>query len=1160
MTRSNLRKAASHVVMVALSLAASIGISYAGDAVSYSQATLLTLKMSNATTTEVLTEIEKRSEFIFFYQDGIIDDSRPVSINVRNETVDKILDKLLASTSNTYTIDDRQVFIVRSPALSASNDVVSARATQQPQTRNVTGRILNAAGDPIIGAAVQVSGNAASFSVSDAQGNYRLTNVPADAVLIVTYLGYQTAEVNSGVSGTLDIIMTEDTQLIDEVVVVGYGTQRKETLTGAVASISSDQIMTTKTDNLINNVQGKVAGLFIRQRTGEPGAFDSSVSIRGFGEPIVVIDGVVRNRGDWDKSGSNELAQLNSEDIETFTVLKDGAAAIYGMNSANGVIIVTTKKGSSGAARVSYNGMFGIRRPTGMPDMVDAYTYRMMENEFQKNIGAAPKYDAETIQKYKDGIEGYTDHDWIDMYLRKSVPSSNHTVSVRGGTDKVGYYASLGYSKDNGLIKSDIGYYNRYSLNASFNAKLNDNLKMNFSLTGRADKSQRESEPFIWTYKSLIVNDRGVGPYTIGDPTKLSYVDPEGKNPAALIDPDLEGYERNENQTAYATMDLTYTAPFLPGLSVNVLGSYDHRQENGSILNRKHQLWDYYNSDTPRGSRGSVAYENRMQLYHKTYGKVQINYNRKFGDHSVAALAAGEASQERRDRLTGRRNYENDFYTFDILDQASPAGATNSGLREFRRAAAFLGRANYDYAGKYMAEVMVRYDGSFRYAPAKRWSLFPSASVGWRISEESFLKDNVEWLNNMKLRASWGESGRDQGNLYEYMPAYTQAGNHGYIFSSTVTPGFYPPGVTNTNMGWVRSRIINAGVDITVLRNLDVTLEWYERRLTGILANRIATAPNTFGASFPQENLNSERNLGLELDVKWRGSIGKDFKYTVGGNVSYTRFQYLHRERGKFNSQWNRWKQGNFNNNSNRYTGGTWLYDWSGRYGSLADYELAPLQNGGARGNSRMLPGQYKIVDANGDGRINSDDEQLLGWSYGDVNPPLQFGFNLDASYKSWDVSLLFQGAALYALNYRNNDIWGYGRYPTLHSKFLDRWHVAEGSDPLDPNSTWIEGKYPAGRPYNYDNTTDAYVTDVWRPNASYLRLKNIELGYTLPQTALKKIGFSSLRVYVNATNLLTFTRKELKEYDPERWENSWDAGLSYPIMKAVNFGINVSF
>ena len=1168
MTISNIRRATRRVAVVVLSLVASIGITFAGQAETYSQTTRLTLEMNNKIITDVLAAIESQSEFVFFYQDGVIDGTRKVSVSAKNETVDRVLDQVFASTGNTYSISDRQIFIAAGVPAAASASAVGV--VQVPQQRSVSGRVTDASGSPLAGAMVQVSGG--DLAITDGDGRYTLAGVPSNATLTVSYLGYVTQEISSGISATVDVVLDEDAQRIDDVVVVGYGVQRKETLTGAVASIGADDIMTTKTDNLINNVQGKVAGLFIRQRTGEPGAFDSAISVRGFGQPIVVIDGVIRNRGGDnprnDTSGANELAQLNSEDIETFTVLKDGSAAIYGMNSANGVIIVTTKKGTSGNARVSYSGMFGMRMPTGMPEMVDAYTYRVMENEFQKNIGAAPKYDADIIEKYKNNEPGYTDHDWVDMYLKKVVPSTNHTLSVRGGTDKVGYYASLGYTKDNGMIKSDIGFYDRFTINSSFNAQLHDNLKLNFNFTGRVDKAQREGEEFIWTYKSLIVNDRGVGPYTMAGNGHLSDVGPESKNPAALIDPDLEGYNRWENQTAYVTMDLTYTAPWLEGLSLNVLGAYDHRQENGSTLSRQHQLYDYY-TDVPTKTRGDVAYESRMQLYHKTYGKVQLNYTNTFGNHTITALAAGEASQTRVDNLTGRRTYDNSFYTSDILDMASTAGATNGGYRRFRRAAAFLGRVNYDYAGKYLLEVMARYDGSFRYAPGHRWTLLPSASVGWRVSEEPFLKDNVMWLNNLKLRASYGESGIDQGPLYAYLASYTQQGNHGYIFDSAVTSGFYPAGVVTDDMTWVKSRIINVGVDVTVLRNLDVTFEWYERRLTGLLADRLASAPNTFGASFPQENLNSERNLGMELEVKYRGSVGEHFRYSVGGNVSYTRFQNLHRERAKFNSQWERWKQGSsttadpdmFTGNSDRFKGGGWMYDWSGRYESLADYETAPLQNGGARGNTRMLPGQYRIIDTNGDGRINGDDEQMISWGFGDLNPPLQFGFTVDASYKAWDISFLFQGAALYALNYRNNDIWGYGRYPTLHAKFLDRWHTTDPTaDPLDPNTQWTAGKYPAGRPYNYDNTTDANVVDVWKPQSSYLRLKNIEIGYSLPQNALKKIGLKGLRVYANGTNLLTFTRKELREYDPERWENAWNAGLSYPIMKAVNLGVNINF
>jgi TonB-linked SusC/RagA family outer membrane protein len=1152
------------VAIVVLSWIASLGAGYAEGA--YSQSMLLTLDLNNKNIKEVLSEIEKNSEFVFFYYDEAIDTGRKVSIRVKNETVDKVLDKLFRSTDNTYVISDRQIFISRAKP-SAEKPLPAGNAQQQGRT--ITGRVVDEAGEALIGVNIQVSGTA-NGAVSDANGRFTLQGVEAGATLVVSYIGYVTRQVRVGDANNLAITLTEDSQALEEVVVVGYGTQRKETLAGAVSSINASELTTTKTDNLVSNMQGKMPGLLIRQQTGEPGDFGNMISIRGFGTPVVVIDGIVRNQ-----DGVSELAQLTSDDIESISILKDASAAIYGMNAANGVIIVTTKKGEAGKARVSYSGMTGMKMPTGMPEMVSAYDYRVMENEYQRNIGAAPRYSDELLAKYKNGEPGYQDWDWIDMYMHKVVPSQNHTVSVRGGSEKVRYFTSLAYNEDNGLFNNDVQYYRRYTLRSNLTADLTDDLKMNVMFSGRMDKRQRAHEDFIWTYKSLIVNDRGVGPYTLDNPEHLSRVGPEDKNPAALISPDLEGYRRNENLTGNAQVDFTYTAPFLPGLSVNLLGSFDLQQRNESDKEASHDIYDYF-TDTYLLTRGVDRYWNEIRLYNKAYTKLQANYSAKFGDHSLALMGAVEASQQRFDNLRGQRSYS-DIYTFDILNQASASTASNSGYREYRRYAAFIGRVNYDFKGKYIFEGMLRRDGSYRYAPSKRWVLFPSASVAWRVSEEEFFKELAPFVDNFKIRTSYGESGRDQGNAYEYLAAYTSDTRRGYIFDDgSLTTGMYPSGVVNDNMTWVTAKFFNVGVDLDVLKNkLGLTFEYFQRKNTGILATRQSSVPNTFGASFPQENINSDMNVGLELQVKYRGTVGKDFNYTLGGNATYARTKRLHVERSPFTSQWDKWVNGN----EDRYTGRNRIYTYDGQYTSLSEFETAPLLNGGNRGNSKMLPGAYRIIDANGDGRISGDDQLFETWAYGDqgytsgasesvdgavynrVNPPLQFGFTFDGSYKSWDVSLLLQGAALYTVNYHMNDIWGYGRYPTLHAKFLDRWHTASPSDnPLDPATQWIAGKYPAGRPYNYDNTTDGYAISVWRPEATYLRLKNIELGYSIPQVALNKIGISRVRIYVNGTNLLLFTKKELQDLDPERQENSWNAGLSYPIMKAVNFGINLNF
>ena len=654
------------MAIVILSLIASIGISAAE--VSYSQAMLLTLDLNNKNIKEVLTEIEKNSEFVFFYYDEVIDTDRKVSIRVKNETVDKVLDKLFKSTDNTYIISDRQIFISRTkPSAGKPLPVLN----NQQQGRTITGRVVDDAGEALIGVNIQVSGTT-NGTVSDVNGRFTLQGVEAGATLIVSYIGYVTQQVRVGNANNLAITLTEDSQAIEEVVVVGYGTQRKETLAGAVSSINASELTTTKTDNLVSNMQGKMPGLLIRQQTGEPGDFGNMISIRGFGTPVVVIDGIVRNQ-----DGVSELAQLTSDDIESISILKDASAAIYGMNAANGVIIVTTKKGEAGKARVSYSGMTGMKMPTGMPEMVSAYDYRVMENEYQRNIGAAPRYSDELLAKYKNGEPGYQDWDWIDMYLNDVVPSQNHTVSVRGGSEKVRYFTSLGYNEDNGLLNNDVQYYRRYTLRSNLTADLTDNLKMNVMFSGRMDKRQRAHEDFIWTYKSLIVNDRGVGPYTLGNPEHLSRVGPEDKNPAALISPDLEGYRRNENLTGNAQVDFTYTAPFLPGLSVNLLGSFDLQQRNESDKEASHDIYDYF-TDVYLLTRGVDRYWNEIRLYNKAYTKFQANYSAKFGDHSLALMGAIEASQQRFDNLRGQRSY-NDLFTFDILDQASVSTASNSG-------------------------------------------------------------------------------------------------------------------------------------------------------------------------------------------------------------------------------------------------------------------------------------------------------------------------------------------------------------------------------------------------------------------------------------------------------------------------------------------------
>lgn len=487
---------------------------------------------------------------------------------------------------------------------------------------------------------------------------------------------------------------------------------------------------------------------------------------------------------------------------------------------------------------------------------------------------------------------------------------------------------------------------------------------------------------------------------------------------------------------------------------------------------------------------------------------------RSFNLHNLNITAVAELSGTRRDNLSGARQYS-ELFTNDILDQASSGTATNSGYRRLGRLAAYLMRVNYDYAGKYLVEAVARYDGSYRYAPRHRWAFFPSFSVGWRISEESFIREKLPFITNLKLRASFGKSGYDAGDAFQYISAYT-AGSLGYVFdgNSQVT-GMVAPGVVTDNLSWVTSTISNVGLDFDLWNGkLSGSIEWFNRKNEGILADRVQSVPNTFGASFPQENLNSNQNRGFEISLGHRGKVGKDFEYSVSANFTYAREKNLHVEHGEYTSSMDRWQNGSENRNQNVM----WLYKYDGQYTSLEQYETAPLL-GGNLGNSKMLPGSFRLLDLNGNGMIDWNDRVPEFWATG-ANPPIQYGLTLAASYKNFDLNMLFQGASGYSIGYANDDVWGYGAKTNktyLLEKFMDRWHTVNVTDdPYNPSTQWVAGYYPALRS-DFSNTTDNgnqwnNGISFWNPLATYLRLKSLEIGYTLPKSLMKKIGINSAR------------------------------------------------
>ena len=578
----------------------------------------------------------------------------------------------------------------------------NAKVMAQDQGVTVTGIVTSETGESLSGVSVSVKGAASKGTVTGSDGRFSI-KVPSErAVLQFSMTGFVAREL--GVANNLDmnVVMAVTAGDMSEVIVVGYGTQKKQTLTGAVAQIKSSEINTTKSTSVVSNIQGKIPGVHIRQQTAEPGQFNSLVSIRGFGTPLLVIDGVPRD-------GMSDLERLNPEDIETISVLKDAAAAIYGMNADNGVIIVTTKKGQKGNAKFAYTGYYGFKQPTSMPQMMDAYSYRQIRNEAHRNTKLAPLFSQSEMDKWASGTDPmYQDYDWVGNTLRDFTSQQQHNLSVSGGSDNVTYYTSFGLLADNGILQSDIQRYRKYNFRTNVTFNLNKNLKAIATFAGKVDNNNGPEISYFWLFKPIIIADRAIPPMIPGT-NNVTRIPPDFTNPYALMTESISGYERYKNIQYQTQLELQYTAPFLPGLKLGILAAYDGNNNNYSKLSKAFNQYDLLTSAATL--RGQNRYSNSMNQFTRTVVQATANYKTTIArDHNVGATLVGEMRGMQND-IMGATRFYSDVYTWDVLDQGSRTGMENNGNRVIQRYLSLLGRFNYDYKGKYLLEMAFREDG-----------------------------------------------------------------------------------------------------------------------------------------------------------------------------------------------------------------------------------------------------------------------------------------------------------------------------------------------------------------------------------------------------------------------------------------------------------------
>lgn len=1031
---------------------------------------------------------------------------------------------------------------VLSACLMTVNRADAQRSGSSPQqVKPVAGVVVDEVGTPVVGCSILVKGTTMG-TTSDSQGRFSL-NVPAKTqTLQVSYVGMESVEVPVGAN--MRVVLKASANAMDDVVVVGYGVQKKATLSGAVSSISNEDILTTKSPSLAVSLAGKVPGLRIRQNNGMPGSFANDINIRGLGTPIIVIDGVIRNE-------TTEFQKLNPEDIESITVLKDASAAIYGINSSNGAILVTTKGGSNGPMRVTLSTNFGISYPTKQMEMMNVAQYWQIRNEAEFNATGIPEFSQEELAKRM--ALPYVD--WYKEVFKSTAFQQQYNVTVEGGTESVSTYTNIGYMTDNGLLRSgDIGY-DKYTARNSTKVKINRYLRADLNLSGYTDLRK---QPGTWDDSFMYLNKatHGIVPsetvYANNNSNYYNQPAPLDDNPVYFAQRELAGYGEWRDFMFQGSLGLTLDIPGVKGLSLRAQVAYDYKSTVRTRVQKRivHYVYSAETDTYKESANGAYtpSIEEQNWLTNRLDFQGSINYKNTFADaHNVSATVVFEPRKNTSRYLRAKRYYEKDLYTSDNIDRAPTLNWENSGNTSEEAFVSVIGRFNYDYKGKYMVEFAFREDGSYRYAPDQRWGFFPIVSAAWRLSEESFIKNNVAFLSNLKLRASWGRSGEDAGNPFQYIAGYNSY--NGYVFDGNYVNGYASTGLINDNLSWVETETVDVGMDVSLWEGaFDFSFDLYRRDRDGLLATRLQALTNTFGASLPQENLNSDRTEGFEFSIGHRYHIG-DFAWGITANMNFSRSKTLFKETSPYRSSMSRWRD---TGAVGRWQDVGWGYIVDGQYQNYDQIRNGVIETSD-RGNSNTLPGDYIHRDVNGNGIIDSGDMVPLFWT---GQPKMTYGASIFFSWKDLDFNMLWSGAAKYTRG--RSGILGEAMTQDRTNSpviYYDRWHLA---DIYDPDSEWVPGKYPAIRRLSENDGANRLESEVRRINASYIRLKNVEVGYTLNQRHLKGSGISKLRLYINMTNPLVICNKELKGFDPEA-SDSQDS-FTYPLTKSYNLGVNITF
>ncbi len=1077
----------------------------------YSQNKKLSLNMQGSSIKEVLQQIEAQSEYRFIYENEKVNLDAKVSIRVKDEVVENILKQLFEKEGINYSITNNNLILINPSGQQMRNLGKESNGSQQQKT--VSGKVTDSTGSSLPGVSVAVKGTT-NGTITDVYGKYSLTNLPANAVLQFSFVGMKSQEVAVGGKATVNVVLAEESIGLEEVIAVGYGTQKKANLTGSVGNVKMDELASRPLTNASLALQGTVAGVYALQSSGKPGDDNAVIDIRGVGTfgdnmPLVIIDGF-----------PGSMSDVNANDIKSISVLKDAASSsIYGNRAANGVILITTNKGTSGEMKISYNSYFGVQNATRLPSVLNSVQYATLRNEASANSGSIPNYTDADIQKYAAHNDPmYPDIDYFKVYYGQA-NTQNHRLSMTGGTDNLQYAFMLGHLDQDGILVGTS--YKKTDFRSNIDAFFLKDKKLRLSAKLAGNLGIKGEPTSVWNaewYATLapvypLKNEAG------------QYMSVNGE-----LNPYAEIVTGSTSQTKRYNLSGQVEAEYkiVKGLSAQFTYGYNVITSNVNAFNANVVLQNKDGSTKTESSDLSVTNETDVQ----TMLTSLLKYNKAFGKHELNFLAGYSEEEFTYDWQNGyRKNFVNNDQRIlslgDAATQTNNAGSYDLGLRSY------FGRINYAFNGKYLFEANIRRDGSSRFALGKQWGTFPSFSGGWLISKERFMA-NLDWLSSLKLRASWGQLGSQNiSNYYNGSDILTSGQN--YSLGGTLYSGVAIKDMTNKELTWETAQQLNFGIDVALEHGFEFTADYFDKRTKNLLLK--GQIPLTMALNAPYVNAGEVQNKGIETSLTYRKTFSNGIKLRATLNATHIVNKITKMDVAEQLTSPKAIKVGAAINSFYGYKMDG-IYQTSDFNLSNGVYTLKP--NVVSVSNYTAQPGDIKFKDLNGDGVVDpNNDRTIIGKQF----PDLTYSLNLNLEWKGFDFSAFFQGVQGIEGYFYYEIATPFSGVANLGSWWMNRW------TPTNPSNTMPRV------------TLDEYRTNIhssfYMEDASYLRLKNIELGYTINPKTISKIGIGSIRVYANIQNAFTITK--FKGFDPEQTVSQTRAE-SFPQVRVMTMGVNVNF